>query len=83
MYSNILPVILSGGVGSRLSSVISDRPKSLAEVNGRPFITYLLDQLIDVGFKRAIISVCPGIYGYKYHIPEIIGGTYKTLIIKY
>ncbi len=38
-------LILAGGLGTRLRSVVSDRPKVLAEVAGRPFITYLLDRL--------------------------------------
>ena len=38
-------IILAGGIGSRLQGVVSDRPKCLAEINGRPFLAYLLDQL--------------------------------------
>ena len=38
-------LILAGGLGTRLRSVVADRPKVLAEVAGRPFITHLLDQL--------------------------------------
>lgn len=38
-------IILVGGRGTRLSSVVSDRPKPLAEVNGRPFLDYLLKQI--------------------------------------
>lgn len=38
-------MILVGGAGTRLRSVVSDRPKPLAEVGGRPFLAYLLDGL--------------------------------------
>ena len=45
----ITAVILAGGLGTRLRPVVSDRPKVLAEVCGRPFLTYLLDQLQAAG----------------------------------
>ena len=45
--SNIVAVILAGGMGTRLREVISDRPKVLAELNGKPFIFYILDQLLN------------------------------------
>lgn len=38
-------LILAGGLGTRLSSVVADRAKPVAEVAGRPFIVYLLSQL--------------------------------------
>ncbi|MEI8367660.1 MAG: nucleotidyltransferase family protein [Planctomycetia bacterium] len=55
-WSDVTAVILAGGVGSRLKSVVSDRPKGLAEVNGRPFLAFLLDQLRDVGAARVVFS---------------------------
>jgi len=50
-------IILAGGVGSRLKSVISDKPKCLAEVNERPFLSYILDNLIKYSFDRFIFSL--------------------------
>ena len=35
---NLTAVILAGGLGTRLRSVVDDRPKVVAEVNGRPFL---------------------------------------------
>jgi D-glycero-alpha-D-manno-heptose 1-phosphate guanylyltransferase len=49
-------IILAGGVGSRLRSVVSDRPKSLAVINGRSFLSYLLDQLARADVKDVILS---------------------------
>lgn len=56
--SGITAVILAGGMGTRLREVVADKPKVLAEVNGRPFITYLLDQLSDAGVSRVVL--CTG-----------------------
>ena len=36
-------IILAGGLGTRLQSVVGDLPKCLAPVAGRPFLSYLLD----------------------------------------
>ena len=38
-------VILAGGKGTRLQTAISDVPKPMARVNGRPFLDYQLIQL--------------------------------------
>jgi NDP-sugar pyrophosphorylase family protein len=50
-------IILAGGRGTRLSSVVSDRPKVLADVRGRPLLAYLLDSLEKKGFHRVILSI--------------------------
>jgi D-glycero-alpha-D-manno-heptose 1-phosphate guanylyltransferase len=51
------PVILAGGLGTRLRPVTGEIPKVLAEVRGRPFITCLLRQLVLAGFGKAVISI--------------------------
>ncbi len=51
-------VILTGGQGSRLRSVVSDRPKTMASINGRPFLDLLLEHLQGAGFRRFIL--CAG-----------------------
>ena len=38
-------VILVGGKGTRLATVVNDVPKPLAPVHGRPFLDYVLDYL--------------------------------------
>lgn len=55
---NIDVVILCGGKGKRLQTLISDRPKSMAEINGRPFLDIILDHLSNYGVKRVIL--CAG-----------------------
>jgi D-glycero-alpha-D-manno-heptose 1-phosphate guanylyltransferase len=52
---HITAAILAGGAGTRLRAVIADRPKVLAEVGGRRFITYLLDQLSTQGVRRVVL----------------------------
>lgn len=53
-------VILAGGMGTRLRSVVSDRPKPMALINDKPFLEYLIRYLKNNGFKDIILSV-----GYK------------------
>jgi NDP-sugar pyrophosphorylase family protein len=52
--------LLAGGLGTRLRSVLPELPKVLAPVRGRPFLSYLLDQLAAAGWKRCILGL-----GYK------------------
>lgn len=51
-------VILCGGLGTRLRPVISDRPKGLALVAGRPFLDILVDELLGKGLRRLVF--CTG-----------------------
>ena len=70
-------VVLAGGLGTRLRSVIGARPKVLAEVAGRPFIFYLLDRLDVFGFRRVILST-----GYAASVVEAaVGQSYGGLDI--
>jgi NDP-sugar pyrophosphorylase family protein len=57
---NIDVVILCGGLGTRLQGVIDDRPKSMAEINGRPFLDILIHYVVRYGFTRFILCT-----GYK------------------
>ena len=79
MSNRTIPVILCGGLGTRLRPALKDLPKPLAPVLGRPFLTYLLDQLLDAGFQEAVLST-----GYKREIlADIIGRDYKGMAIGY
>lgn len=49
-------IILAGGMGTRLRAVVSDLPKPMAPVAGRPFLELLLRSLATKGFTRAILS---------------------------
>jgi D-glycero-alpha-D-manno-heptose 1-phosphate guanylyltransferase len=72
-------IILAGGKGSRLRGVVSDVPKPMAPINGRPFLEFLLDKLIQFKFNRVILSV-----GYMGDlILKHFGDSYKGLPITY
>jgi D-glycero-alpha-D-manno-heptose 1-phosphate guanylyltransferase len=49
-------IILAGGFGTRLRAVVSDVPKPLAPVAGRPFLHWLLDGLARQGISRVILA---------------------------
>jgi len=53
-------IILAGGEGKRLRSVINDVPKPMAPINEKPFLEYLILQLRKQNLKDIIIST-----GYK------------------
>jgi NDP-sugar pyrophosphorylase family protein len=79
-------VILSGGLGTRLRSIVSDRPKTMAEIGGHPFLNLLIKHISSYGPKRFII--CAGYmaeYIEKYYASaampwEIILSYEKTLL---
>ncbi|HOZ51687.1 MAG TPA: nucleotidyltransferase family protein [Chitinophagaceae bacterium] len=53
-------IILAGGMGTRLQSVVADKPKCLADINGKPFLSYLSKQIQKFHFCKVVFSV-----GYK------------------
>jgi len=72
-------VILAGGLGTRLKSVVKGIPKPMAEICGRPFLSYILDFLHTQGIERVILSV-----GYKWEvIKDFFGSQYKNLELEY
>ena len=50
-------LVLAGGFGTRLKEVIHDRPKVMAEINGRPFLEYILEVLRKNGLNEIVISI--------------------------
>lgn len=72
-------IILAGGFGTRLQGVVKDVPKPMAPVNGRPFLTYVLDYLIDYHYTKVVLSV-----GYLHEkVEEYFGNVYQSLEIAY
>jgi NDP-sugar pyrophosphorylase family protein len=50
-------IILAGGLGTRLRSVVADRPKGLAPVNSRPFLEIQIELLRRQGFCKFVLCV--------------------------
>lgn len=72
-------VILAGGFGTRLQKVVHDVPKPMAPVAGKPFLSYLLDQLDRQGCTHAVLAV-----GYKREaIQNYFGSSYKRISLSY
>jgi D-glycero-alpha-D-manno-heptose 1-phosphate guanylyltransferase len=59
--AKITAAILAGGLGTRLRVAVADRPKVLADVRGRPFLAYLLDNLAAQGVREVLL--CTGYLG--------------------
>jgi D-glycero-alpha-D-manno-heptose 1-phosphate guanylyltransferase len=72
-------VILAGGFGTRLQSVVTDIPKPMAMIRNMPFLSYLLEQLYKYNFEKVILAV-----GYRYDaIESYFGKSYKNIELEY
>jgi D-glycero-alpha-D-manno-heptose 1-phosphate guanylyltransferase len=72
-------VILAGGFGTRLKSIIPDLPKPMAPIGDKPFLAFLLDYLSSQGIREIVLSV-----GYKHDvIMNYFGDSYAKLSIQY
>lgn len=58
-------ILLAGGLGTRLQSVVSDRPKPMALIDDKPFMEYVIHELTRHGITEIIFAV-----GYKGSIVE-------------
>ncbi len=50
-------IILAGGFGTRLKTMVSDVPKPMAPINGIPFLSYQLNYLKHYGITHVVLSV--------------------------
>ena len=72
-------IVLAGGFGTRLKEVVSDVPKPMAPVNGKPFLEYLIKDLGEKGIRHIILAV-----GYKKEIiKEYFKNRYENIEITY
>lgn len=72
-------IILAGGLGTRLRSVVQDLPKPMAAINGKPFLHYLFLYLTRQHIHHAILCV-----GYKSKaIESYFGDKYLDVKITY
>jgi D-glycero-alpha-D-manno-heptose 1-phosphate guanylyltransferase len=72
-------IVLAGGEGRRLRSVVHDLPKPMADIAGRPFLWWLLTRLSQQRTGRVILSV-----GYKAEtIQDYFGNAFSGMEITY
>lgn len=71
-------VVLCGGLGTRLSSVLTDVPKPMAPVSGKPFLEYVIDHIASFGFTRFILCV-----GHKAEIIKSHFEKYRNLTLEF
>lgn len=77
--SSVTAAVLAGGLGTRLRPVVADRPKVLAPVRGRPFLSYLLDYLSAAGIRSVVL--CTGYLGAQ--VQRTFGNRYKDMELRY
>ena len=72
-------IVLCGGLGTRLRSVISDVPKPMAPIKNKPFLAFVLEYLKKQNISRVVLAV-----SYKYEIiQEYFGNSYLGMQILY
>jgi glucose-1-phosphate thymidylyltransferase len=72
-------VVLAAGTGSRLRPLTETKPKALVEVDGKPLIEDVFDNLLEVGATKLVVVV-----GYrKQQIIERYGDSYEDVPIVY
>jgi len=72
-------VVLAAGEGTRLRPLTEDKPKVLVEVDGKPLIEDVFDNLLSIGVTELIVVV-----GYmKERIIERYGDSYEGVPITY
>ena len=70
-------VLLAGGLGTRLRSVVADRPKPMALIGDKPFMEYVVRELKNHGITEIVFAV-----GYKGSMVEEYFGDGERLGIK-
>lgn len=68
-------IVLAGGLGTRLKEAVPNLPKSMAPVHGKPFLSYLIDHLIDQNVESFIFAL-----GYRHEpITDFLDEQYPKL----
>lgn len=73
-------LILAGGLGTRLASVVKDRAKPVADIGGRPFLAFVLDHLATLRELRRVI-LCVGHKATS--VESSFGARFGRLAIEY
>ncbi|KYH34469.1 D-glycero-alpha-D-manno-heptose 1-phosphate guanylyltransferase [Clostridium tepidiprofundi DSM 19306] len=72
-------IILAGGLGTRLQSIVNEVPKPMAPIKGEPFLKYIFEHLKRNGVSKVILSV-----GYKHEkIIKYFNDNYEGINVVY
>jgi D-glycero-alpha-D-manno-heptose 1-phosphate guanylyltransferase len=72
-------IILAGGLGTRLRPIVSDLPKPMAPIRGKPFLQYIFEYLRIQGIRKVVLST-----GYKHQMIEsYFGSQYHEISLVY
>lgn len=72
-------IILAGGFGTRLKSVLANTPKPMAPIGDKPFLARLLDYLQQQGVADVILSL----HYLKEQFQNYFGAVYAGMPIQY
>lgn len=72
-------IVLVGGMGTRLRAALPDTPKPLAPVAGRPFLAWVLDELVNGGITRLILATGHGAASIR----DTIGESWQGVDVVY
>ncbi len=72
-------IILAGGFGTRLKSVVSEVPKPMAPIGNKPFLEIVLEQCLKYNIQKVALAV-----GYKHEtITDYFGNNYRGIELIY
>lgn len=72
-------IILAGGLGTRLRSVVNDVPKPMALIAGRPFLCWLMERLAMQGYNHLVLAT-----GYMHEkVEAFFHDSYRGIAIDY
>lgn len=79
-------IILAAGFGTRLQTIVSNIPKPMAKINGKPLLEYILINLEKQGFDKVVFHTCylshiiKNYFGDKFNSIDIIYSEVKDLV---
>lgn len=76
---DVTAAILAGGLGTRLRSVVVDRPKVLAPVGGAPYLHFLLERLARAAIRDVVLLAGHG----AEQVRDTIGDSYDGMAVRY
>ena len=75
----MIVLVLAGGLGTRLRSVVADQPKVMVQIHSRPFLAYLLDQIAASSVQHVVL--CTGYLGEQ--VQKLFGKSFGNLKLSY